>query len=58
MQIIDSNTGLPYERPEVSELEIQEFIERAEDEIWWLNYHLEVRRNVAKQLRELKKKNR
>jgi hypothetical protein len=54
MGIIDSSTRLPYVQPEVFELEIQESIERAEDEVWWANYHLDVRRNIAQQLREFK----
>jgi hypothetical protein len=51
MSIICSD-GLPYVQPEVFELEIQERVEHAEDEFWWANYHLEVARNVAQQLRE------
>jgi hypothetical protein len=46
MGIVASETGLPYTQPEVFELEIQEFIERAEDELWWASYHLDVRRKV------------
>ena len=52
MGIICSDTGRPYVRPEVSELELQEMIEHAENEVFWANYHLQVARNVAQQIRE------
>jgi hypothetical protein len=54
MSIICSDTRMPYVAPEVFEFELQEMVERREDELWLSHYHLQVARNVAQQLRDLK----
>jgi hypothetical protein len=53
--IVETETGKPYNAPAIFELELQEMVERAEDEVFWANYHLQVARNVAQQIREFKK---